>query len=68
MNDDLYSEAGQVAEDLALVSKLRKNADRLMPEYASVSSSHWYNNGGRRERDMARLLRSAADVIERRVS
>ena len=64
-NNLLYAEAAQVAEDLALAAKLRKNGDRLMPEYAAVSSGHWYNNGGRNERDHARLLRAAAETIER---
>ena len=46
-----------------LTQRLHKRADQLMPEWAAVSSAYWYDNGGRPQRDDARLLREAADKI-----
>lgn len=47
-----------------LSERLRKRADSLMPEWAYASSAYWYDGGGRRDRNDARLLREAADEID----
>lgn len=64
----LYEEVNRVVDELTIVGGLRRRADSLMPEFAEISSRHWYvHGGGRTARDDANLMRAAALIIERRV-